>query len=81
MIPEELFTGSLRAGNATQIYFKLNGDIFGPLSSSNSVVKNFLLDPLIIKKQLLLIKKEGDPFKWIKEKNAQRLSTAKRNNE
>ena len=79
MIPEELFTGSLRAGNSTQIYFKLNGDIFGPLSSSNSVVKNFLLDPLAIKKQLLLIKKEGDPFKSIREKNAQGLSTAKRN--
>ena len=79
LIPEELFSGSLRAGNATQIYFKLNGDTFGPLSSSNSVVKNFLLDPLTIKKQLLLIKKEGDPFKSIREKNAQGLSTAKRN--
>ena len=46
-IPEDLFSGSLRAGNATKVYFDLDGKIFGPLSSSSSVVKDFNLAPNI----------------------------------
>ena len=81
VIPENLFAGSLRAGNATKVYFELDGEIFGPLSTSNSVVKDFNLDPLQIGKDLALMTKETDLFKSFEDHKSQGLSTAKRNNE
>ena len=80
-IPNHLFTGSLRAGNATKVYFELDGKIFGPLSKGNSVVKNFRLHPLDIGKELISIAEGSDLFKSYKAQQATGLSTAKRNNE
>ncbi|MFL2790202.1 MAG: helix-turn-helix domain-containing protein [Paracoccaceae bacterium] len=80
-IPNHLFTGSLRAGNATKVYFELDGKIFGPLSKGNSVVKNFRLHPLDIGKELISIAEGSDLFKSYKAQQATGLSTAQRNNE
>ena len=80
-IPNHLFTGSLRAGNATKVYFELDGQVFGPLSNGNSVVKNFRLQPLEIGKTLTSIAKGSDMFKIYKAEQAKGLNTAKRNDE
>ena len=81
IIPENLFAGSLRAGNATKVYFNLNGKMFGPISKSSSVVKDFSLDPLWIGQELLLISEESDLFEVYQEKKSQGLSTAKKKND
>ena len=78
-IPNHLFTGSLRAGNATKVYFELDGQFFGPLSNGNSVVKNFRLHPLEIGKVLVSIAEGSDRFKKYTVQQAKGLSTAKRN--
>ena len=39
----ELFSGSLRAGNSTKVFFIIDDNIFGPLSNKGSVVKIFQL--------------------------------------
>ena len=80
-IPNHLFTGSLRAGNATKVYFELGGKIFGPLSNGNSVVKNFRLHPLEIGKALVSISEGSDMFERYIAQQAKGLNTAKRNDE
>jgi cytoskeleton protein RodZ len=80
-IPNHLFTGSLRAGNATKVYFQLDGQIFGPLSNGNSVVKNFRLHPVEIEKALVSIAEGSDMFKRYVAEHANGLNTAKRNDE
>ena len=37
--------GNLRAGNAKDLFFSLNGVTYGPVSSKRNVVKNFKIDP------------------------------------
>ena len=81
IIPENLFSGSLRAGNATKVYFNLNGKMFGPISKSSSVVKNFSLDPLWIRQELLLIAAGSDLFEVYQEQKSQGLSTANKKND
>ena len=49
-IKKEIFGSQLRAGNAQNVYFVLDDDVLGPLSSDRSVVKNVILDPAVIKK-------------------------------
>ena len=49
IIKKGLFTGELRAGNAQNVYFIINENFFGPLSSEKSVVKNVSLNPKAIK--------------------------------
>ena len=55
IIPTELFSGSLRAGNATKVFFVLDGNLYGPLSSELSVVKNFSIDPKFIQNKLSFV--------------------------
>ena len=80
-IPNHLFTGSLRAGNATKVYFQLDGQIFGPLSNGNSVVKNFRLHPVEIEKALVSIAEGSDMFKRYVAEHANGLNTTRRNDE
>ena len=49
LIEKNIFTGELRAGNAQNVYFIIDREIFGPLSLSSSVVKNVSLNPETIK--------------------------------
>ena len=37
--------GNLRAGNAKDLFFSLNGVTYGPVSSKRNVIKNFKIDP------------------------------------
>ena len=55
IIPSGLFSGSLRAGNATKVYFAINENLFGPLSTNSSVVKNFSIEPNNIKRKLSFV--------------------------
>jgi hypothetical protein len=48
-IEKSLFEGTLRAGNATNVYFFMDGEALGPLSEEKSVAKNISLNPEIIK--------------------------------
>ncbi|MDG2355960.1 MAG: helix-turn-helix transcriptional regulator [Paracoccaceae bacterium] len=81
IIPENLFSGSLRAGNATKVYFTIDGKMFGPISKSSSVVKNFSLDPLWIGQELVLIAEGSDLFGLYEEQKSQGLSTANKKND
>ena len=81
IIPENLFAGSLRAGNATKVYFNIDGKMFGPISKSRSVVKNFSLDPLWIGQELVLIAEGSDLFELYEEQKSQGLSTANKKND
>ena len=44
--------GNLRAGNAKDLFFSLNGVTYGPVSDSRKVIKNFRIDPQNIFKSL-----------------------------
>ena len=44
--------GNLRAGNAKDLFFSLNGVTYGPVSSKRNVIKNFKIDPQNIFKSL-----------------------------
>ena len=37
--------GNLRAGNAKDLFFSLNGVTYGPVSDKRKVIKNFKIDP------------------------------------
>ena len=39
------FNGNLRAGNAKDLFFSLNGVTYGPVSEKRKVIKNFKIDP------------------------------------
>ena len=60
IIPSELFSGSLRAGNSTKVFFIIDDNIFGPLSNKGSVVKNFSIDPKNIEKNLSFVSTNTD---------------------
>ena len=44
-IKDNWFSGNLRAGNARDLFFSLNGVTYGPVSDTRKVVKNFRIDP------------------------------------
>ena len=44
--------GNLRAGNAKDLFFSLNGVTYGPVSDNRNVIKNFKIDPQNIFKSL-----------------------------
>ena len=44
--------GNLRAGNAKDLFFSLNGVTYGPVSDKRDVIKNFRIDPQNIFKSL-----------------------------
>ncbi|GIR95774.1 MAG: hypothetical protein CM15mP98_07440 [Paracoccaceae bacterium] len=44
--------GNLRAGNAKDLFFSLNGVTYGPVSDKRNVIKNFKIDPQNIFKSL-----------------------------
>ena len=74
----ELFSGSLRAGNATKVYFILNDNIFGPLSTNGSVVKKFSIDPKNIEKNLSYVSTDIDFFEPSSKNKSKNLNTAKK---
>ena len=78
IIPNELFSGSLRAGNSTKVYFIINENIFGPLSDKVSVVKNFSIDPKNIEKNLSFVSTDVDLFEPDDKNKSNNLSTAKK---
>ncbi len=51
-IKENWFDGTLRAGNAKDLFFLLNGVTYGPVSDSRRVIKNFKIDAQNIFKSL-----------------------------
>ncbi len=77
-IPNELFSGSLRAGNSSKVFFVLNDNIFGPLSTKSSVVKNFSIDPENIERNLSFISSGVEFFKQNKINKSNNVSTAKK---
>ena len=44
-IENKWFSGDLRAGNAKDLFFSLNGVTYGPVSDKRNVIKNFKIDP------------------------------------
>ena len=78
IIPNELFSGSLRAGNSTKVFFIINDNIYGPLSKKGSVVKNFSIDPNNIKKNLSFISTDLDLFEPNILNKSNNLNTAKK---
>ena len=78
LIPNELFSGSLRAGNSTKVFFILNNNIFGPLSTKGSVVKNFSIDPKNIEKNLSFVSTDINPFEPSDINKSNNLSAAKK---
>ena len=44
-IKDNWFNGNLRAGNARDLFFSLNGVTYGPVSDSRKVIKSFRIDP------------------------------------
>ena len=44
-IKNNWFNGNLRAGNAKDLFFSLNGVTYGPVSMKKKVIKNFTIDP------------------------------------
>ncbi len=44
-IKDSWYSGNLRAGNAIDLFFSLNGVTYGPVSDSTKVIKNFRIDP------------------------------------
>ncbi|MDC3076395.1 helix-turn-helix domain-containing protein, partial [Paracoccaceae bacterium] len=44
-IKDNWFDGNLRAGNAIDLFFSLNGVTYGPVSDSRKVIKNFRIEP------------------------------------
>ena len=44
-IKDKWFNGNLRAGNAKDLFFSLNGVTYGPVSDKRKVIKNFKIDP------------------------------------
>ncbi len=79
IIPSELFSGSLRAGNATKVFFIINGHLYGPLSSDLSVVKNFSIDPEHIQNKLSFVSINKDFLTKNSKNKAINLNTAKKN--
>ena len=51
-IKSNWINGNLRAGNAKDLFFSLNGVTYGPVSDSRKVIKNFRIDPQNIFKSL-----------------------------
>ena len=44
-IKSKWLNGNLRAGNAKDLFFSLNGVTYGPISEKRKVIKNFKIDP------------------------------------
>ena len=51
-IKDNWFNGTLRAGNAKDLFFLLNGVTYGPVSDNRKVIKNFKIDAQNIFKSL-----------------------------
>ena len=51
-IKDNWFDGTLRAGNAKDLFFLLNGVTYGPVSDNRKVIKNFKIDAQNIFKSL-----------------------------
>ena len=49
LFEKDLFSGTLRSGNAQNVYFLINGEAYGPLSTNSTVVKKVSLNPEVIK--------------------------------
>jgi hypothetical protein len=78
IIPTGLFSGSLRAGNATKVFFVLDGNLYGPLSSDLSVVKNFSIDPKYIQNNLTFVSTNKEFLTKNSKNKTTNLNTAKK---
>ena len=78
LIPSELFSGSLRAGNATKVFFVINGNLYGPLSSDLSVVKNFSINPEYIQNKLSFVSANKEFLTKNSKNKTENLNTAKK---
>ena len=78
LIPNELFSGSLRAGNATKVFFFINEDLYGPLSPDSSVVKNFSINPEYIQNKLSFISANKEFLTKNSKNKTKNLNTAKK---
>ena len=76
LIPSELFSGSLRAGNATKVFFVINGNLYGPLSSELSVVKNFSINPVYIQNKLSFVSANKEFLTKNSKNKTKNLNTA-----
>ena len=79
IIPIDLFSGSLRAGNATKVFFEIDGDLYGPLSLDLSVVKNFSIDPEYIQNNLSFVSTNREILTENSNSETINLNTAKKN--
>ena len=57
---KNLFSGSLRSGNAQNVYFLIDGKAYGPLSSNSTVAKKVSLNPEVVKIKYFLSDKIND---------------------
>ena len=78
LIPSELFSGSLRAGNATKVFFVINENLYGPLSSDLSVVKNFSINPEYIQNKLSFVSANKEFLTKNSKNKIENLNTAKK---
>jgi hypothetical protein len=74
-VEKDLFNGMLRAGNAQNVYFLIDKQIFGPLSNDKSVVKGVSLDPITIQSKLIISAAVTEKF-WSENKDTVFLNTA-----
>ena len=74
-IEKNQFKGRLRAGNAQNVYFVIDNQIFGPLSLDKSVVKNVSLDPEAIQSNLIVATSVNEMF-WSENQNPVFANTA-----
>ena len=79
IIPIDLFSGSLRAGNATKVFFEIDGNLYGPLSLDLSVVKNFSIDPEYIQNNLSFVSTNREILTENSNSETINLNTAKKN--
>ena len=78
IIPIDLFSGSLRAGNATKVFFEIDGNLYGPLSLDLSVVKNFSIDPEYIQNNLSFVSTNREILTENSNSETINLNTAKK---
>ena len=68
----------MRAGNATKVFFVINGNLYGPLSSDISVVKNFSINPENIQNKLSFVSTNKEFLTKNSKNKTKNLNTAKK---
>ena len=78
LVTENLFTAALRVGNAKKVFLILNGEVLGPIGQFTDVVKNFKLDPRIVKEEVGLSMLAFEELELQELVNEPEIDTAKR---